>query len=123
MPLTQTRRGLAATRSPIRRQRPCVSSVPCCPTCGIVSKKGDQNALRPQITSSAGSMVSIEIIAIPTPMAPIGPRPAVPLTSASESVSSARITVSPEARIAGPAVPSATFIASCLSSCRRSSSR
>ena len=67
-----------------------------------MSKNGDQNALRPKITSSAGSMVSIEIIAIPTPIAPIGPRPAVPLTSARLSVSSARITVSPEARIAGP---------------------
>ena len=38
---------------------------PAAPTCGIVSKNGDQNALRPQITSSAGSMVSIEIIAMP----------------------------------------------------------
>ena len=105
------------------RQRPWVSSVPCWPTCGIVSKNGDQNALRPKITSSAGSMVSIEIIAMPTPIAPIGPRPAVPLTSARLSVSSARITVSPEARIAGPAVRSATRIAACLSSWRRNSSR
>ena len=105
------------------RQRPWVSSVPCCPTCGIVSKNGDQNALRPKIASSAGSMVSIEIIASPTPIAPIGPRPAVPLTSARLSVSSATITVRPEARIAGPAVWSATRIASCLSSWRRNSSR
>ena len=36
---------------------------PAAPTCGIVSKNGDQNALRPQIVSSAGSIVSIEIIA------------------------------------------------------------
>ena len=68
-------------------------------------------------------MVSIEIIAIPTPMAPIGPSPAVPLTSASDSVRSATMTVRPEARIAGPAVCNATRIASCLSSWRRSSSR
>ena len=62
--MTHTRRGEAVTRSPIRRHVPCVSSVPVSPTCGIVSKNGDQNARRPQITSSAGSMVSIEIIAI-----------------------------------------------------------
>ena len=123
VPPTQTRREWAATHSPMRRQRPWVSSAPCCPTCGIVSRNGDQNALRPKIASSAGSMVSIEIIAIPTPMAPIGPSPAVPLTSARLSVSSATITVSPEARIAGPAVCSATRIASCLSSWRRNSSR
>ena len=123
VPLIQIGRGRDATRSPIRRQRPWVSSVPIWPTCGIVSKNGDQNALRPQITSSAGSIVSIEIIAIPTPMAPIGPRPAVPLTSARLSVSNARITVIPEARMAGPAVRSATRIASCLSSWRRNSSR
>jgi hypothetical protein len=63
VPDTQIRRGEAITRSPIRRHVPCVSSVPESPTCGIVSKNGDQNARRPQITSSAGSIVSIEIIA------------------------------------------------------------
>ena len=67
--------------------------------------------------------MSIEIIASATPIAPIGPSPAVPLTSATLSVSSAAITVSPEARIAGPALRSAIAIASCLSSWRRSSSR
>ena len=86
----------------MRRQKPWVSSVPPAPTWGIVSKPGDQNALRPKIASSAGSTVSIEIIASPTPIAPTGPRPAVELTSAMLSVSSAAITVSPEARIAGP---------------------
>ena len=50
------------------------------------------------------------------PIAPIGPRPAVPLTSASDKRSSAAITVIPEAKIAGPAVRSAIAIASCLSS-------
>ena len=32
-----------------------------------------QNQPRPQIVSAAGSIVSIEIIATPTPIAPIGP--------------------------------------------------
>ena len=36
------------------------------------------------------------------PIAPIGPRPAVPLTFASESDSSAAHTVRPDAKIAGP---------------------
>ena len=82
-----------------------------------------QNARRPKIASAAGSIVSMKIIARPTPSAPIGPSPAVELTSARISTSSAAITVRPEARIAGPAVPSAIRIASCLSSWRRSSSR
>ena len=60
------------------------------------------------IASSAGSSVSIEIIAIAMPTAPIGPRPDVALTSASVRVSSAKMTVQPEARIAGPAVRRAT---------------
>ena len=97
--------------------------MPAWPACGIVSSPGDQNARRPQITSSAGSTVSIEIIASATPIAPTGPSPAVELTSAMVSVSSAAITVRPEARIAGPALRSAIAIASCLSSCLRSSSR
>ncbi len=82
-----------------------------------------QNQLRPQIVSAAGSIVSIEIMASATPIAPIGPSPAVPLTSAMLSVSSAAITVRPLARIAGPARETATDMASCLSSWRRSSSR
>ena len=116
---TQTRRGRLATRSPTRRQAPCVSSTPSLPKCGI---RG-QNARRPQITSQAGSSVSIATIATATPSAPIGPRPDVPLTSASIRHSRAAITVMPEATIAGPAVRSASAIASCLSSWRRSSSR
>ena len=78
-PVIQTARGRIATRSPIRRQKPCVSSTAASPRCGM---RG-QNQLRPQIVSAAGSIVSIEIIASPTPIAPIGPSPAVPLTSAS----------------------------------------
>ena len=82
-----------------------------------------QKARRPVIASSAGRMVSIETIARAIPIAPIGPRPAVELTSANESVSRAAITVAPEARITGPVRRIATRTASCLSSCRRSSSR
>ena len=84
---------------------------------------GRQNARRPQIVSSAGSSVSIVIIATAMPSAPIGPSPAVPSTSAIDRHSSAQITVAPDATIAGPAVRSASAIASCLSSCLRSSSR
>ena len=116
---TQTRRGARATHSAIRRQAPCVSSVPSLPTRGM---KG-QKARRPKIVSRAGRMVSIETIAIAMPIAPIGPRPEVPLTSASDSVSSAAITVAPEARMTGLVRRSVTRMASCLSSCRRSSSR
>jgi hypothetical protein len=82
-----------------------------------------QKARLPTINSSAGSSVSIAIIATAIPIAPIGPRPAVPLSSASMRQSNAAITVMPEANIAGPAVLSARLIASCLSLARRSSSR
>ena len=41
-----------------------------------------QKARRPNTASSAGRIVSIEIIAIAIPSAPIGPRPEVPVTSA-----------------------------------------
>ena len=118
MPI-QTRRGPRPIHSPIRRQTPWVSSAASSPTWGT----NGQNAQRPAITSIAGSSVSIETIAIAIPVAPIGPSPAVPSTSASSRQSSAAITVRPEARIAGPARRSASPIASCLSSWRRSSSR
>ena len=45
------------------------------------------------MTSSAGSSVSIVTIATAMPSAPIGPRPAVPSTSASVRQSSAAMTV------------------------------
>ena len=126
MPI-QIRRGLRATRSPTRRQGPCVSSAPSSPKCGTPLPQrpigGCQNARRPQITSSAGSSVSIVTIATAMPSAPIGPSPAVPSTSAIVRHSSAQMTVAPDATIAGPAVRSASAIASCLSSCLRSSSR
>ena len=116
---THTRRGRALTRSATRLQRPCVASAPSSPKWGM----NGQNARRPKITSSAGSRVSIETIATPMPIAPIGPRPAVPFSSASVRHSSAAITVMPDARIAGPAVFMASSIASWRSSCLRSSSR
>ena len=116
---TQTRRGPRATHSAIRRQAPWVSSVPSLPTCGM----NGQKALRPKIVSRAGRMVSMDTIAIAIPIAPIGPRPEVPVTSASNSVSKAAMTVPPEARMTGAVRRSATRLASCLSTCRRSSSR
>ena len=68
-------------------------------------------------------LVSMNAIARKIPIAPMGPSPAVPLTSASISTSSAATTVRPEYTIAGPAVRSASCIASCRDSWRRSSSR
>ena len=62
-------------------------------------------------------------MAISTPAADSGPRAFVPPTLASSSVSSARMTVSALAAIAGPAERSAERIARCRSSCRTSSSR
>jgi len=118
-PTTHTSRGRFCTRSPIRRHGPWVTSVPLSPTCGT---KG-QNARRPKIVSRAGSRVIMKSIASATPIAPTGPRPLVPFTWASTSVNSAQTTVRAEATIAGPAVRSASSIASCLSSWRRSSSR
>ena len=122
-----TRRGLRATRLPTLRQVPCVSSAPVSPKCGTPLLQpnigGRQNAPRPVMASMAGSSVSIVIIATAMPIAPIGPRPAVPSTWASDRHSSAAMTVQPEAKIAGPAVRMASATASCLSSCLRSSSR
>ena len=60
------------------------------------------------MTRPAGSSVSI---ASATPMAPIGPSPLVPLTSASDRQSRATITVEPDATTAGPARRSAWRIA------------
>jgi hypothetical protein len=57
------------------------------------------------------------------PIAPIGPRPAVPLTFASDNASNAIETVSADATIAGPAVRSACAMATWRSSVVRSSSR
>ena len=62
-------------------------------------------------------------IATAIPSAPIGPRLAVLFSSATDRVSSAAITVMPDAKIAGPALRSARVIASVRPSCTRSSSR
>ena len=123
----QTRRGLRATRLPT-----CAPGAVRLVGAGVAEvrhavapaeDRRRQNARRPVMASIAGSSVSIVIIATAMPIAPIGPRPAVPSTSASDRHSSAAITVQPEAKIAGPAVRMASAIASCLSSCLRSSSR
>ena len=118
MPI-QTRRGPFPTQAATRLQKPCVSSIPTVPMRGM---KG-QNALRPVIASSAGRIVSIATIAMPTPRAQIGPSPEVPVTSASVRVSRAAMTVRPEAKMAGLALRIAMRTASCLSSWLRSSSR
>ncbi len=89
---------------------------------GVWGTKG-QKARRPKIVSSAGSRVSIESAAQKMPRAPIGPRPAVPLTSAIIRHSRAAITVAAEARIAGPAEARAVLIASWRSAVWWSSSR
>jgi hypothetical protein len=73
--------------------------------------------------SSAGSSVSDEIMANPTPTAESGPSPAVELTSASVTTSSAAMTVPADAMIAGAAPVSALRIASWVLCVRRSSSR
>jgi hypothetical protein len=75
------------------------------------------------MTSSAGRNVICDSSATRMPIAPIGPSPAVPLTSASDNDNNAIDTVSAEATIAGPALRRARAIASCLSSICRSSSR
>ena len=79
--VTQTRRGAAATRSPIRRQAPWLSCEPWLPNRGT----NGQNARRPPATSPAGRSVSIASIDSATPMAPVGPRPLVPSASATDS--------------------------------------
>ena len=81
-----------------------------------------QNARRPKIVSSAGSRVSIEMQAQATPIAPIGPRPAVPFTFAIDRHRRAAITVAAEANTAGPAEAIAACMASWRSSLRCSSS-
>ena len=58
-----------------------------------------------------------------TPIASTGPRSFVEFRSAANSVSSAKMTVLALAMIAGPARSSASAIAGCRRSWRRSSSR
>ena len=117
--VTHVARGRLPTRSATRRHQPWVSLLPVDPKRGM----NGQNATRPPSSRRAGSAVTITSMATATPMAPMGPRPAVPLTSARLRHSSAAITVPAEATIAGPARRMATRMASCLSSVRLSSSR
>ena len=110
--------GAAAMRRPMRDQKPPrVGSVE--PGCGTAGQK----IQRPKISSSAGKRVSMASSATATPIAATGPRPRVEFISATSSTSMLRTTVAPEARTAGPARFRASAIASCRSSCRRSSSR
>ncbi len=115
---THTLRGRRAIHSPTCAQRPerVGSGVP-------KAGRTGQNTQRPRITSSAGSRVSIATSATRTPIAQTGPRPLVEFISATSRQSIEAITVAEEARIAGPARCRAKAIASCRSSCRRSSSR
>jgi hypothetical protein len=82
-----------------------------------------QNTHRPQITSRAGSKVSMASTPTPMPIAATGPRPEVEFKSANSRHSMPTMTVAALATIAGPARCSATAIASCRSSCLRNSSR
>ena len=75
-----------------------------------------QKTQRPQITSSAGSSVTITSMVTATPMARTGPRPAVELRSANDRHSMPTATVAALAKIAGAARCSANAIASWRSS-------
>jgi len=75
------------------------------------------------MTSIAGSTVNITRRVVATPTASTGPRLAVELRSAKARHIRPTTTVAALAMIAGAARCSATAIASCRSSWRRSSSR
>ena len=107
----QTRRGRGAIRLPTLAQKP-----------GLVGSgepnvgRFGQKIQRPQITSRAGSRVTITRNVTPTPTARTGPRPAVELSSAKLRHSMPTTTVAALARIAGAARCSAKAMASCRSS-------
>ena len=89
-------------------RRPTLAQIPLVvgsaePNAGLTG----QNIQRPLITSRAGSSVIMETSATPTPMASTGPRLLVEFSSATDSVSRARITVPALAIMAGPARRSA----------------
>ncbi len=77
----------------------------------VVCGTNGHSERRPKIVSRAGSSVSIESAAQATPMAPIGPSPAVPLTLAMVRHSNAATTVAADANTAGPAERIASAIA------------
>ena len=113
-----TGRGRRAMRLPIRAHGPRLvgSSEP-------YRGRSGQNTQRPVMTSSAGSSVIMASRPTPTPIAATGPSPEMSAESAASRQSIAAITVRPLAKIAGPARRMATAMASCRSSCLRSSSR
>lgn len=108
---TQTFRGRCPIQPPTCAQLPVFvgSAVP-------YAGRTGQNTQRPQITSSAGSSVSIASSATATPIAQTGPSPRVEFISATSRHSIEAITVAELARIAGPARCRANAIASCRSS-------
>ena len=116
--VTQVTLGRTAIAWPIRAQPPRLAGS-AEPNAG----RAGQNTHRPQITSRAGSRVSIDSNATPTPMASTGPMLLVEFSSATISASRAKITVAALATTAGPARRSAAVIAWCRSAWRRSSSR
>ncbi len=115
---TQIRRGLRAMPRPIRPKNPDSS-------CDGLPKRGmnGQNSGRPKSTSRAGSRVIIAKSAQSTPTAPAGPSPRVDSSEAKSRQLRPIATVAADAITAGPALCSASAIASWRSSWRRSSSR
>ena len=115
---TQTRRGWRAIRRPTRPHTP--------PEAGSGEPndgRRGQNIHRPKITRSAGSRVIMASRLTAMPIAATGPSPEMSAESAASRQSMPAMTVPALATIAGPARRRATAIASCRSSCRRSSSR
>ena len=110
-------RGRAAMRSPPGPEAAGVGSAE--PYGGTRGQKTQ----RPVITSSAGSSVIMASRPTATPIAATGPRPGWSSTRRASRQSIPTITVAALAMMAGPARRSASAIASCRSSCRRSSSR
>ena len=102
-----TTRGRMAIHRPILAQKPpwVGSAVP------YLGRTG-QKIHRPQITSSAGSRVIMASRAMPMPIAATGPSPEMSADSATSRQSMLTMTVVPLAMIAGPALRSASAIAS-----------
>ena len=116
--VTHTVRGRTAMRRPTLAQKPRMvgSSEP-------YRGRSGQKTHRPVITSRAGSSVIMASSPTAMPIAATGPRPEMSADSAAIRHSMPAITVPALAMMAGPARRSATAIASCRSSCLRSSSR
>ena len=117
-PTRATMIGRLLTPRPSFAHRP-VSLLLTPPTFGATGQK----IQRPKLTSAAGSTKSAAIMARNTPVAQAIPRARVPSRPAKVRVESARITVRPEAMIAGAAPRQAARIASRRSAYLSSSSR